>query len=357
MLNFYFPPLAPVPHQVSVNLMKAAIVTAYSPFPVLAAPQLIGVSRVHIAAKISQDSNLVLTPVASAGICSSVLEMGSGNMLVGRKSLGACSAHYRRVFSETIGAAANLAVASNQGFGLFCTVLEFQELWGKLPTFDKFWSASPFSPDYICACVPSGDYVFLESKGASNPVHRKPNKFIDNKVQSMNLETANGSVISGGPVAWILGYSYLVPGMNLAIRWFNQRGSVAESRGCPKLALSVALLQFSNQLRGAGFFEFADGIVAKLRLAIALQSSVDFVEKKLSVEAYSLPSEHALRAAGLEVLPKAFDLFFEISEGQWVTDVNNRNVLAQRLSVLIQERQDEEGWSMVGARFVESLRD
>ncbi len=355
MLDYYPAPLAPVPHRATANLMKAGVVAAYSPFPVLSGLVKLGVARPNIALKISQDSNLVLTPAASAGICSSVLDVGVGNALVGRGSLSACSVHYRRVFSEAIGAATNLAVASNQGFGLFCTVVEFQELWG-LPTFDKYWSNSPFAPDYICACISNGDYVFLESKGASNPVQNKPPKFLGNKVQSMNLKRANGSVVSGGPVAWILGYSYLVPGVNLSIRWFNHRESVPEPRGCLKVALSVALLQFSNQLRGAGFFQLADYLVGELKKSTGALSFPNVIPKELSFDMSYLPSGDALRAAGLEVLPEAFDLFFEISAGHWIDSTDVRNVLAQRLFGLTRERQDVESWSAIGSRFVESLR-
>lgn len=358
MLNFHPSPLAPAPQNNNFAVTKANLVAAYTPFPPLVAVAVLpmGIARPNIAAKIGRDSNLTLTPSACVGICRSVLTADPGGFLFGHPNLATCTEHYRRLLSEPIAAATNLAVASSFGYRLSCTVREFQALWNPLPTFTKYWNGY-FGPDYICADTADGNYIILESKGTSQPIQHKPRKFFEYKLQSMNLKPQPGGVILVGPDAWVLGYTYLSAGEGLSVRWFNHRPS-ANPGGDEnfELMLTVALLQFTNQLRNAGFIEVATAFIGRFKRSLRdIRNAVVDADIAGNVELV-LPAEDVLLNAGLEIHPLAFNVFAEVAAGAWQVDIDAKRGLAIRLANLSTAEMADLGWTAVGTRFSQELR-
>ncbi len=246
------PPFGPQVPAVPGNKLqtKADIETAFAglfPRPLPNAPLALDVDIHRAAGVLFSDAKGGLLPSACLWICRSLFVVGAGGHLVGAPRLLSLPTHTKRVMSELSAAALSLAASEALGVDFFCTVGEFNKIFNGVT---RHWIGD--GPDYIVWDTTTGDICFLECKGISTAPTPKPPEFAEKKAQSLNAVPAFFAVH-----AHILSVSYMAPGTECRLRWFNHRQMVEEGPRNNAAGLAIALQQFVCQLTNAGLENLA----------------------------------------------------------------------------------------------------
>ena len=141
------------------------IQTAYAgafPKPLPAALLMLNVDIHRAAGILYSDAKAGMLPSACLWICRSLLTVGASGMLTGAPRLKSLPTHTKRLMSELSSTALSLAAAEELGIDFFCTVLEFDVVFGQV---GKHWIGD--GPDYVIWDTNSGSISFLECKGIS----------------------------------------------------------------------------------------------------------------------------------------------------------------------------------------------
>jgi hypothetical protein len=246
------PPYGPQVPAVPGNRLQteADVETAFAglfPRPLPDAALTLDVDIHRAAGVLFSDAKGGLLPSACLWICRSLFIVGAGSHLVGAPRLRSLPTHTKRVMSELSAAALSLAASEALGVDYFCTVSEFNKVFNGVT---RHWAGD--GPDYLVWDTTSGDICFLECKGISTAPSPKPPGFAEKKAQSLNAVPAFFTV-----QAHILSVSYMAPGTECRLRWFNHRQMVEEGHRNKAAGLAIALQQFVRQLTNAGFENLA----------------------------------------------------------------------------------------------------
>lgn len=341
MLSFYSPP--PLGPAAAVAAAAAAAATnnddaiqaidaAFTPFPALPAVAQLPIVLGDLAIALAADSKFVFTPAASLGIMDSVLDTLPTGQLFTKISVENLPDHFRRVVSELVGTATGLAVAKDQGYGLFATVNEINDILGLPNTVQKIWKGH--GPDYLVCNAANFDLRLLECKGTSRPANGKPRTFSNYKAQSLNAQLIPPFAIN----AHLLSYTVVRPGDPLVCRQFNHRPDHVGNNAQARMIIAIAFIHFTTLLSKTQYGWFA----VQLREQIRARNTATKIQ--LPIELRQIRGNFLIEGNAVGIATLAIDLaaealFEKVAEGEWLTDDN----VALELSEQIGELSTKEG--------------
>lgn len=327
MLSFYMPVGPAIAAAADEPATIAAIDAGFNPFPGLPAVAPYAISVGDLALTLAADSNSVFNPAACSGIMDSVFLTVPTGELVTRNIVEDLPGHFRRVISELVGTATGLSVAKLQGYGLFATIAEINDILGLPETVQRIWDGN--GPDYLLCDPATYDLRLLECKGTSLSPAWKPKSFSSYKAQSLNAQLIPPFTVN----ARLLSYAVVRPGEELVCRQFNHRQIEPQHRNEPRIVVAVAFIHFTTLLRKTQYVWIAQRLKAQLNL-LAVEEQVQPPGQPREIEEGFLVERNASGQATLAIDLAAEALFARIAEENWMNNDAVARELAGQISIL-----------------------